>query len=155
MQLVENEDITATIVYFDNIALQDETLEVQHAQTTSPTTAKHAVAVSAPKVMASRRERDAAFFAAMQRSIPSEIASRIVLEAVQTTQPLSEAIARAESEVGQNPKNAGDLIIVGRNKGLFGSNEKISGCLGTAASKLIDAGLRGSILVVQARQGLD
>ncbi|KAH0141368.1 hypothetical protein KCU67_g14421, partial [Aureobasidium melanogenum] len=48
----------------------------------------------------------------------------------------------------QNPKNAGDLIVVGR-KDL--SNESGRACLGLVAQRFVDSGLRASILVMQAR----
>lgn len=59
------------------------------------------------------------------------------------------AIERAAPEIGQNPKNGGDIIILGR--GSVGDSS--TGCLGIAAERVLGSGLRASLLVVLAKGG--
>jgi hypothetical protein len=93
-------------------------------------------------------DSDETFFAMIQRSLPVELSSRVIMEHVSSHSPLEEAISRARIEVAQNPKNAGDLIVVGRRDL---SNESGKACLGLVAQRFVDGGLRASILVMQAR----
>ncbi|PNS16236.1 hypothetical protein CAC42_6343 [Sphaceloma murrayae] len=148
LQLAENPYVTATIVYFENMSDVPvvEPITPGSPTVTSPTTgAKEArVAISPPS-----REKDAAFFAALSRSLPAELVGRVVFETVAGENPVHSAVERARTEVGGNMRNGGDLIVLARNKGWFG-RDGTSVTLGTAAGKIVDAGIKGSLMVVQA-----
>jgi Kef-type K+ transport system membrane component KefB len=153
LQLAENPDVTATVVFFDkldgssNLQESKETeIHGSPVETTSlgSSTSREGKSNAVAKV----EDSDETFFAMIQRSLPVELSSRVIMEHVSSHSPLEEAISRAQIEVAQNPKNAGDLIVVGRRDL---SNESGKACLGVVAQRFVDGGLRASILVMQAR----
>ncbi|KAF2157626.1 hypothetical protein K461DRAFT_21787 [Myriangium duriaei CBS 260.36] len=150
LQLAENPCITATIVFFENTSgLPEVESSNTLASPTSPTKeARAAILPYTPEA----REQDAAFFGALARSISPELAQRVVFETVGTSKPVDDAVERARREVGQDPRNAGDLVVLGRNKGWFGKDVTKNGALGTVANRIVDCGVRSSLLVVQARR---
>ena len=141
LQLAENPEITATIVYFPNTESDSaigETVVPQAAPTTN-------------LQRTFSNEDDAALFVTMQRSLNSAIESRVLFDtAPATSSPHRDALARAQTEIGQNPKNGGDIIIVGRNTE-FGQADVNSSCLGWAAETMLESNMRASLLVVQAK----
>ena len=109
----------------------------------------------------STREQDAAFFASLRASLPAELANRVVFETVTSDQPIKDVIARASIEVGQSPKNAGDLVVLGRNIGRnnalgaenpdeIRSASSASSTLGVLAEKVWESKLGASVLVIKA-----
>jgi hypothetical protein len=144
LQLAENPEITATIVYFPNTASDADAQETVVPKAAVPTSLTNLQRVFS-------NEDDAAFFITMQRSVDSDIESRVLFEtAPATSSPAQDALTRARNEVGQNPKNGGDIIIVGRNI-QFAQADGSSSCLGVAANTIIDSNIRASFLVVQAK----
>ncbi|KAL7779230.1 hypothetical protein CFE70_008733 [Pyrenophora teres f. teres 0-1] len=113
LQLVRNPHVTATIVHFDvpREGSVDETTTV-----TATGEKGHEITTTSTKKTCSH-EQDAAFFASLRASLPMDIAPRVVFETVTSTSPVKDVIARASIEVGQAPRNAGDLIVLGRNVG--------------------------------------
>ncbi|KAI5241199.1 hypothetical protein E4T43_05623 [Aureobasidium subglaciale] len=152
LQLAENPDVTATVVYFDRLDRSGSTEIKETESHGSPVEITSAGSSSSkegkPNAVAQVEDSDETFFAMIQRSLPVELSSRVVMESVSSHSPLEEAISRAQIEVAQNPKNAGDLIVVGRRDL---SNESGRACLGLVAQRFVDSGLRASILVMQAR----
>lgn len=139
LQLAENPEITATIVYYPNTAVES----IQHGSVVPK-------AASSPNNIQRTlsTEDDAAFFVMMQRSLNSQLEPRVLFDtAAASSSPIQDALARAQSEIGQNPKNGGDIIIVGRRP----HSDASSSCLGLTADTLLDSNLRASILVVQAK----
>lgn len=137
LQLAENPEITATVVHYPGS--EAERLPA------SPTK-EGGNQLSLQRSI----ESDAAFFATIQRSMSAELEGRVVLDTTASTSPTKDAIARAQSEISQNPKNGGDLIIVARN---VVRSDAGSSCLGSLADAILDANLRASLLVVQGRVG--
>ncbi|KAI5246423.1 hypothetical protein E4T42_06337 [Aureobasidium subglaciale] len=152
LQLAENPDVTATVVYFDKLDGSGSTEIKETESHGSPVEITSAGLSSSkegkPSAVAQIEDSDETFFAMIQRSLPVELSSRVVMESVSSHSPLEEAISRAQIEVAQNPKNAGDLIVVGRRDL---SSESGRACLGLVAQRFVDSGLRASILVIQAR----
>jgi Kef-type K+ transport system membrane component KefB len=150
LQLAENPDVTATVVFFDKLDGGSATKETESHGLPVETTSLGSSTSREGKsnTVAQIEDSDETFFAMIQRSLPVELSSRVVMEHISSHSPLEEAMSRAQVEVAQNPKNAGDLIVVGR-KDL--SNESGRACLGLVAQKFVDGGLRASILVMQAR----
>ncbi|CAA9965549.1 K antiporter 1 [Pyrenophora teres f. maculata] len=113
LQLVRNPHVTATIVHFDvpREGSVDETTTI-----TATGEKGHEITTTSTKKTCSH-EQDAAFFASLRASLPMDIAPRVVFETVTSTSPVKDVIARASIEVGQAPRNAGDLIVLGRNVG--------------------------------------
>jgi hypothetical protein len=170
LQMAENPDVTATVVHFETdesyFARADGIAEApptsgplarsQTSNTLSGKKASTAVVEQAPPA-----ERDTVFFASLKNSIPVELAARVVFVTVSAAStPLKAVKQRAGEEVGQSPRNAGDLIVVGRNIGRTsafakesgGSNGDAERCLGFLGQELISSGMRASVMVVQAQE---
>ncbi len=138
LQLAENPEITATVVHFP----QGAGIDADELP-------------SSPKGVRTNLERtfskedDTALFATLQRSLATELENRVVFDtAAASSSPIQDAITRMEAEIGQNPRNGGDIVIVGRNTH-FGSSD--ANCLGSVADAVLASGARTSLLVVQAR----
>jgi hypothetical protein len=159
LQLAENPKVTATLVHFEvpesmlarPSSSSESAVPVKGAEGTVITTTTH--------------DSDATFFASLRASLPAELASRVIFETVPSTSPFSDVIARAGIEVGQAPKNAGDLVVLGRNLTLTGlatedaadeikSSHSSAATLGVLAERVWEAKLGASILVVKAGQSV-
>ncbi|KAF3046726.1 K(+)/H(+) antiporter [Didymella keratinophila] len=158
LQLAENAQITATLVHFD---VPDSFLGSPTASTTSETSPSKAGETNITTTAPTTREQDAAFFASLRASLPADLANRVVFETVTSEQPIKDVIARASIEVGQSPKNAGDLIVLGRNisrnnaLGAENADEiksasSASSTLGLLTEKVWEGKLGASVLVVKA-----
>lgn len=119
------------------------------------------------------QDADSTFFQSMADSIPEAISQRVVFETCETNQPLHYAIVKAREEVCQSSKNAGDLIVVGRNRRDNGQSQireelvsvldslgvpsgagaETRKCLGDVAEAVIVSGTKASVLVLMAGGG--
>jgi hypothetical protein len=150
LQLAENPEVTATILHLLSSNTQSSPSVgegsgeggVEHVTIT--TNSKALVTESSQTV-----ESDAAFFATMRNSLPAELADRVIFDSASADSILDAAIERAAPEIGQNPKNGGDIIILGRGN----VGDSSTGCLGVAAERVLASGLRASLLVVLAKGG--
>lgn len=158
LQLAENAQITATLVHFD---VPESFLGQATASTSSNVSPSKAGETIITTTAPTTHEQDAAFFASLRASLPAELANRVVFETVTSEQPIKDVIARASIEVGQSPKNAGDLIVLGRNisrnnaLGTENADEirsasSASSTLGLLAEKVWEGKLGASVLVVKA-----
>jgi hypothetical protein len=107
-----------------------------------------------------------AFLATIRDSLPPELEPRVLFDTLDSAQPLADAISRARAEVGLTPKNAGDVVVVGRSHpgrpglkaGLISTAPTSPGnpsavakqCLGDVGESMIVAELKASVLVIQA-----
>lgn len=162
LQLAENPEITATIVRFEIPGQFHSRSRASSTTTAPPLKAVHATVAMGASVMSS--EEDAACFASLSASVPAEMSSRVVFQTVVSDSPLQDVIARAGLELGQNPKNAGDLIVLGRNlaNNSFVVNAKaadadeirsatsVSSSLGVLSEKIWESKFGASVLVVKA-----
>lgn len=158
LQMAENAEVTVTIVHFEAPTDVFEELQptVSSPTPTTPTSKKLTTTITTPP-----GERDAAFFASMRNSLAAELSSRVTFSTQQTSRPTADAFERAAAEVGQSPRNAGDLLVLGRNAGLReaflksvdgqGANVEASKCLGVVAEAAVRGNVKASVLVVQAK----
>ncbi|KAH6620076.1 Sodium/hydrogen exchanger family-domain-containing protein [Boeremia exigua] len=158
LQLAENPQITATIVHFDVAeAILGAPTPSPSSSSTSPTKSGEIITTTAT---IPSREQDAAFFASLRASLPAELANRVIFDTVPSTQPVADVIARASIEVGQAPKNAGDLIVLGRNIGrnaALGADRpdeirsagEAGSSLGVLAERVWEGKVGASLLVVR------
>lgn len=175
LQMAENPEVTATVVFFE----VNEKYFVISSSTThddmlvrSPTAGsskalemKKGGAFEVKESDAPPNERDVVFFASLKNSLPAELASRIVFETVQAEmEPLKACLERAAIEVGRTPRNAGDLVIVGRNAARVASfakevrrtgDDDVLKCLGVVGAESARSGLKASVVVVQAGESQD
>lgn len=155
LQLAENPEVTATLVHFD---VPDAFIE--RTGTSSDSSPIKATGGAVITTTSEHRSQDATFFASLRASVPAELANRVLFESVPSDQPIKDVLARASIEVGQNPKNGGDLVVLGRNinvKGLqtggadeIRSSNSAGGTLGILSEKVWEAKLGASVLVVKA-----
>lgn len=164
LQLAENPQVTATIVHFD----APEALIGDASAPTSPSSSAALPGKAGETVTTasspSSKEGDASFFASLRASLPVELANRVVFETVTSTSPVQDIIARASIEVGQVPRNAGDLIVLGRsvsrNAALMRedpsdeikilSSNSAAATLGALAERIWEGKLGASVLVLKA-----
>ncbi|KAK5144998.1 hypothetical protein LTR04_001419 [Oleoguttula sp. CCFEE 6159] len=164
LQMAENQDVTATLIHYHTTAASFEDVKASTSQSaqSASTSAKRATTALTPTASS---ERDAAFFSSLRHSLPADLAMRVLFESKQSTNLLADAMEQARAEVGQSPRNAGDLIVLGRNvnanvlaadAGTSSTSSEARGCLGPAAEAVVASGIRASVLVVQARgKGLE
>ncbi|KXT09914.1 hypothetical protein AC579_7989 [Pseudocercospora musae] len=156
LQLVENPGVTATIVHYESTDAITSAPATQEVVMTKDAESKQPVASS----LVSRSSSGAgygAFFAAIQKSVPTEVTNRIVFETVRNSKdPISDALSKAQQELAQNPKNGGDIVVLGRHVGHFRKGSPIAQeCLGAAADGIAQSGIKASLLVVQARGSVE
>lgn len=136
LQLAENPEITATVIHYPSSGVEHQTV-IAGKENENQLSLQRSI------------ESDATFFATIQRSLSAHLEGRVVLDTTASTSPSKDAIEKAQTEIGQNPKNGGDIIIVARSvvRDAAGGS-----CLGSFADAVLDANLRASLLVVQSRQ---
>ncbi|KAM0717690.1 hypothetical protein Q7P37_007542 [Cladosporium fusiforme] len=146
LQLAENPEVTATIVHFTSTAPSSSS----GGDGSSANNVESVAITNAGKEAAPwSGESDAAFFSTMRNSLPSELADRVIFESVSVSSLFDATLERAKKEVAQNPKNGGDIIVMGRgNTADSGSG---TSCLGVTAQKILGASLRASLLIVLAK----
>lgn len=143
LQLLENPEVTVTIVHF--------TPDIRRNSAGSATVEDHSAHAKAAGQTSETGDSDKAFFASMQKSTTGEVAERVLFESRSVTSIPDAVLQRTQAEVGQSPKNGGDLVVLGRRYGAKSSNSSSGtvGCLGSVAETLLDAAVRASVLVVQ------
>lgn len=156
LRLAKNPTVTATILHVRvTESITEDTEEIENPVTMG-TKIKSRIATSS--VQDSTTDQDRVFFTSMSDSLASELQSRVFFNSIDSTQPVQDALANAQGEVGLSPKNAGDLVVVGRSHGKnashhanpLGPEGAISQSLGVFAETLILGSVKASILVVQA-----
>jgi hypothetical protein len=165
LQLAQNPEVTATIVYFKSTTTTTTssttpTPSVTH-QTITPKTDSRPTEFYGAQSSASTASLDGdedTFFTAMQRSLPVELARRVIFEhAGSSAAPLDAALSRAQTELAtQHPRQDGDIIVLGRHIEAFADQKAAAAtavpeCLGAAADKILTSGIKASIMVVGAR----
>jgi hypothetical protein len=159
LQMAENPDVTATVVHFETHTSFFSGVDEISESLPTPTGLgkKVATVVEQPPPA----ERDTIFFASLKNSIPAELAARVMFVTVNAeSAPVKAVHQRAAEEVGQAPRNAGDLVVVGRNVGRVFAFAKETGrgigeaekCLGHIGDELVKSSLRASVMVVQAQE---
>ncbi|KAH6616963.1 Sodium/hydrogen exchanger family-domain-containing protein [Chaetomium tenue] len=186
LQLAKNQQVTASIVRITWPATNTnaEPTTSHNTSTSASTSSPKSTATALQDAAARQTQQDATFFATMQASLPSDLSPRVVFSEVElsTAAPVSalpELVVLAQKTVGQRPKNAGDVVVVGRRNTRFGdalaatasssaadgqdvgggaggsaggggSSADLRKTIGAVAEQLVTVGIKASILVVQA-----
>lgn len=156
LQLAQNSNITATIVHF-NMLMPDVSKAIEvHSSDARSSRLSISERVDT-ETLHTAAAQDIALLHTLRDSLPASHALRVVFKAVPTTTPIVDCVALARQEVGQSPRNAGDLIVAGRGKYHRipesiepGGNPEMRKTFGPVAEAIISAGVRGSVLVIQA-----
>lgn len=145
LQLARNPLVTITIAQFSLGSVGDDDISV--------------VDVNKDVVRMEVTAQDAALLSNLHSSLSPRIASRIKVTevAASTTTVLAKVLELAKEKTGGNPRNAGDLVIVGRrhSKMPAGSSsaspdQDMSKILGSLGEKMVLGDLKASVLVIQA-----
>ena len=146
LRLAQNPSVTATVIFL-NYKDEDAADSMQHSEIE---VAKD-VTVATKATRETSSEQDRSFFESMKGSIPADMQTRVVFE---HAEPGLNVVELARAQVGLNPKNAGDLIMVGRRDGkrtVGGQDEHgIKQTLGETAEAIISGNVKASVLVIQA-----
>lgn len=110
------------------------------------------------KVVDETSAQDAALLASLSHSLPRELVGRVTVSEVSVTRgtAAAEAASRACMLVGNAPRNAGDIVVVGRTHRDLGDDlAEVGGSdlrrtVGVVAEELVDSGVKASLLVVKA-----
>jgi hypothetical protein len=90
------------------------------------------------------------FFITMQHNLHKALRSRVTFRTSISYDPVQDAVADAKTELGQNPGNGGDLIMLGRSAEL--AESQASSCLDLVADVMLERDVKASIVVEQARK---
>lgn len=151
LQLAKSPHVTLTIAHF-SWAAYDSGDEVE-----MPSKAAGG-SKDAVKVVEEASAQDTALLSALRSTLPKELAGRVTFVEVNVTKgtAVAEAVSKARSTVGNVPKNAGDIVVVGRSQPSLGDSEIELGSLdlrktvGSVAEQLVNGGVKASVLVIKA-----
>ncbi|KAH6719248.1 Sodium/hydrogen exchanger family-domain-containing protein [Leptodontidium sp. MPI-SDFR-AT-0119] len=162
LQLAQNSNVTVTVVHF-NTPIQsgsEKTPEVINESSQSSIPGNSSKLTISERVdtetMYATAAQDVALLHTLRDSLPASLTSRVVFVDVATTTPITDCLSHARQEIGQSPKNAGDLIVVGRGKHsriletFHANNYEMRKTLGPIAEAIVSGGVRGSVLVIKA-----
>lgn len=156
----------------------DATKTASNAETlaaSAPPTPMVALTTSAAVLQDSQ---DAVFFATLQSSLPQDQSTRVVFSEVNVAAPspsslasasaaVKEIVLLAQKAVGRQPRNAGDVVVLGRRNAKLAAvaaaaagsaagaaegtaSPDLKRAIGAVAEQLITTGIKASILVIQA-----
>ncbi|KAL1889466.1 hypothetical protein Cpir12675_005774 [Ceratocystis pirilliformis] len=151
MQLSKKANVTATIAHFKLTGEESRSVDGQVEKTTA-----YEAHASSNSSQHSSSVDDHYLLSSLQSNLVSLGGGRVAFTEIPVTRQNAIAIAlqTAQTIVGQNPRNAGDLIIVGRSHlclddGATDIGDELKSTLGQAASSLLGAHANASVLVVQ------
>jgi hypothetical protein len=169
LQLAQNSNITATIVHFVT-PLLSRAKDSKAPEVTPTRDSASQLAISErfdTGALYAGAAQDAALLHTLRDSLPASLTDRVVFVDAPTTSPIAECLSYARQEIAQLPRNAGDLVVVGRGQhatlstadadlATNASGLEMRKTLGIIAESIISGGVRGSVLVIQAGgRGLD
>lgn len=170
LQLAKNSVVSLTIAHFNFSGAVEETdaaapaagmssvlAKIVPGATTTMTTSS----VDPTKSRAAEEEvsaQDLVLLHTLQSSLPQELNGRVTFKEVSVSSAslLKKTIEIATSVVGQNPKNAGDIVVVGRRHTRLGDDkDDVAGgdfkkTVGVVADQFIAKEVKASLLVIQA-----
>jgi hypothetical protein len=164
LQLAQNSSITVTIIHFITPDVSatgvGKSPEVVSEITSNKSGLAGPATSDAGVLCTTESAQDTNLLHMLRDSVPSDLTNRVVFVEVRTATPVSDSFDHAKQEIGQSPKNAGDLIVVGRGthasfsaaeeSGSFSTGAERRKTLGVVAETMISGGIRGSVLVIQA-----
>ncbi|KAJ8106922.1 hypothetical protein ONZ43_g6898 [Nemania bipapillata] len=156
LQLAKNPNVTATIAHLTWTDGDDEITAIPESSLgEDPSSLKAAINTEITA-------QDSSFLATTRSSLSPSLSSRInfIEASVSKHSALGRVVELASESVGQNPRNAGDIIVVGRRHPILPSSAKSSEqasapyelqkTVGVLGEKMAMSGLRASVLVIQA-----
>lgn len=162
LQLAKNPNVTATIAHLTWHEGDDEiTLARESSLVEDPSSLKAAINTEITAL-------DGSFLATTRSSLSRSLGDRITFieESVSVGSTPGRVVELASERVGQNPRNAGDIIVVGRRHPILPGSTRnpeqantlyeVQKTIGVLGEKVAMSGLRASVLVIQAAgKGVD
>ncbi|KAI8631076.1 K+/H+ antiporter 1 [Xylariaceae sp. FL1651] len=155
-QLAKNPNVTATIAHLTWLDSDDDDITaIPESTLEDPSTLKTIINTEITA-------QDSSFLATARSKLPSELGSRIdfIEASVSTSSALQRVTELASKAVGQNPRNAGDVIVVGRRHTKLPTSARnpehtstayeMQKTVGVLGEKVAMSGLKSSVLVIQA-----
>ncbi|KAI1159596.1 K+/H+ antiporter 1 [Nemania serpens] len=156
LQLAKNPNVTATIAHLTCLDGDDEITGARESSLVEdPSSLKAAINTEITAL-------DGSFLATTRSSLSRSLGDRInfIEESVSIGSTPGRAIELASECVGQNPRNAGDIIVVGRRHPILPGSTRnpdqatvlheVQKTIGVLGEKVAMSGLRASVLVIQA-----
>ncbi|OTA56293.1 K+/H+ antiporter 1 [Hypoxylon sp. EC38] len=158
LQLAKNPLITVTIAHLNCTDGDNEIVAVSEGNLDpiSPTSA------TKDEINTEITAHDTSLLATVQSSLSPELASRVTFTevSVTVTSAVSRATELAKETVGQNPRNAGDIVVVGRRHPKLpailrtadqsSTEYDMQKTIGVFGQAMAMGGLNASVLVIQA-----
>jgi len=104
--------------------------------------------------------KDLSLLSVLQSSLPEELVGRVTVSEINVAPgaAVEETVFLAKKSIGQTPKNAGDVIVLGRRHARLGDSTPdipsggpdLKTTVGSIAEQLITSGTKASILIIQA-----
>lgn len=106
--------------------------------------------------------QDSSLLALMRSSLPAELSSRVKFTDATIGRRFiaGQALELAKNFVGQNPRNAGDIVVVGRRHAALppmtrqanqpSTEYEMQKTIGVLGEKVLMGSLKASVLVIQA-----
>ncbi|OAA55214.1 K+/H+ antiporter 1 [Niveomyces insectorum RCEF 264] len=168
LQLATNKNVTVTIARFDWANDASASCKPSDGADQDPT--KGAIKSKEAALEDEPSAHDLGVLSLLRSSLPAGMSERVSFSEFtvngSAVTVLDEVVVRAGAVVGQVPKNAGDIIVLGRRHLRFGDgvntigespssslapyNHDLAKTLGVSGARIIHANLRSSVLVIQA-----
>ena len=169
LQIVEN-GCTATVVRFAGAAAADDDIDLIKAQAAAaaadqPSSSaapklERRASVMEPTLAPAAADRDKRLFDSLRSGMSAAVAERVVFETVHADETAAElhsgkvVVERVASDFAGLHKQAGGLVVVGRNWELKGLRAREGGeaerCLGVVGMDVLRSGIKGAMFVVKA-----
>ncbi|KAI1823827.1 K+/H+ antiporter 1 [Xylaria intraflava] len=155
LQLAKNSNVTATIAHLTWKESYDEIMTIPNANLEDPAELKAAIDTEITA-------QDSSFLAKAQSGLSPGLSDRInVIEvSISISSAGRRVVELASKYVGQNPRNAGDIIVVGlrhprlpitaRNPEQPSTPYEMQRTIGVLGEQVATSGLKASVLVIQA-----
>ncbi|KAI1498776.1 K+ homeostasis protein Kha1 [Biscogniauxia marginata] len=157
IQLAKNSNVTATITHLIWSEGVDE-IEAAPENTSDPSSSTLAKNIVNTEITA----QDTSLVASLQSGLPAEVARRVTFtELAVTASSVLERVRKLANEtIGQNPRNAGDIVVVGRRHSKLpvtsrtpeqaSTLQEMQETIGVLGENVALSGLKSSVLVIQA-----
>ena len=149
--LAKNSNVTATVLHIRKDSKIGSVQEIGKVTTTNDD--------YKPKTTTTEKDQDhdITFLHSLRDALPTTMSDRVIFTEIPATLSSSKAIMEtviesAKAEVNQSPRNAGDLVVLGRHHDESNAYSEVAKALGGLAEGVL-GGVKCSVLVVQAAGG--
>ncbi|KAI0912011.1 K+/H+ antiporter 1 [Ustulina deusta] len=156
LQLAKNPNVTATIAHFTWVTDDDEITAIPENTFVEDPSSLKAI------INTETTAQDSSFLATNRSSLSPNLSARInfIEASVSRSSASGHVVELASKYVGQNPHNAGDLIVAGRRHAMLPASSRgpeqastlyeMQNTVGVLGERVATSDLRASVLVLQA-----